>query len=125
MFLEHFKSLFNDTTRDVRDEWRILKALRNRKSNKACGHDQITNEFLKASTGKMTEIYTKLFNLILFSGKTPNEWSIGMIKPIYKQKGSCDDPNNYRGITILSCFWQRDLSVSFSRLVSRAARNTA
>ena len=111
MFLEHFKSLFNDTTRDVRDEredqdadhydnnnedlnkafeeWEILKTLRNLKSNKACGHDQIINEFLKASTGKMTEIYTKLFNLILFSGKTPNEWSIGMIKPIYKQKGGC------------------------------------
>ena len=83
MFLVHFKSLFNDTTRDVRDEredqdadhydnnnedlnkafeeWEILKALRNLKSNKACGHDQIINEFLKASTGKMTEIYLILF----------------------------------------------------------------
>ena len=139
MFLEHFKSLFNDTTRDVRDEredqdadhydnnnedlnkafeeWEILKALRNLKSNKACGHDQIINEFLKASTGKMTEIYTKLFNLILFSGKTPNEWSIGMIKPIYMQKGSCDDPNNYRGITIFSCFGKLFTSVIKNRLV--------
>ena len=78
----------------VHEEWETLKALRNLKSNKACGHDQIINEFLKASAVKMTEIYTKLFNLILFSGKTPNEWSIGMIKPIYKQKGCCDDPNN-------------------------------
>ena len=82
-FLEHFKSLVNDTTRDVRDEredqdadhyddnsedlnkafeeWEILKALRNLKSNKACGHDQNINEFLKASTGKMTEIYLILF----------------------------------------------------------------
>ena len=139
MFLEHFKSLFNDTTRDVRDdredqdadhydnnnedlnkafeEWEILKALRNLKSNKACGHDQIINEFLKASTGKMTEIYMKLFNLIPFSGKTPNEWSIGMMKPIYKQKGSCDDPNNYRGITILSCFGKLFTSVINNRLV--------
>ena len=133
MFLKHLKSLFNDTTRDVRDdredqdadhydnnnedlnkafeEWEILKALRNLKSNKACHHGQITTEFLKASTGKMTEIYTKLFYLILFSGKTPNEWPIGMIKPIYKQKGSCDDPNNYRGIAILSCFGKLFTSV--------------
>ena len=59
----------------------------------------------------MTEIYTKLFNLILFSGKTRNEWSIGMIKPISKQKDSCDDPNNYRGITILSCFGKLFASV--------------
>ena len=103
MFSEHFKSLFNDTTRDGREdqgadhydnnnedlnkafeEWEILKALQNLKSNKPSGHDQIMNEFLKTSAGKMTEIYTKLFNLILFSGKTPNEWSIGMIKLIYK-----------------------------------------
>ena len=83
MFLEHFKSLVKDITRDVWDEredqdadhyddnnedlnkafeeWEILKALRNLKSNKACGHDQIINEFLKASTGKMTEIYLILF----------------------------------------------------------------
>ena len=30
----------------------ILKALQNLKPNKACGHDQIINEFLKASAGK-------------------------------------------------------------------------
>ena len=95
----------------------ILKALRNLKSNKACGHDEIINEFLKASTGKMTEIHTKLFNLVLFFDKTPNEWSIGMIKPIYKQKGSSDDPNNYRGITILSCFGKLSTSVINNRLV--------
>ena len=32
------------------------KVLRNLKSNRACGHDQIINDFLKASTGKMTDI---------------------------------------------------------------------
>ena len=146
MFSEHFKSLFNDTTRDVRDEredqdadhydnnnedlnkafeeWEILKALRNLQSNKACGHDQIINEFLKASTGKMTEIYTELFNLILFSDKTPNEWSISMINPIYKRKGSCDDPNNYRGITILSCFGKLLTSVINNSLVEYFDENT-
>ena len=72
----------------------------------------------------MTEIYTKLFNLILFSAKTPNEWSIGTIKPIYKQKGSCDDPNNYRGITILSCFGRLFTSVINNRLVEYFDENT-
>ena len=138
MFLEHFKSLFNDTTRDGRngredqgadhnevlnkafEEWEILKAWRNLKSNKAWGHDQIINEFLKASTGNMTEIYTKLFNFILFPGKTPNEWSIGMIK----QKGSCDDPKNYRGINILSCFGKLFTSVPNYRLAEYFDENT-
>ena len=35
--------------------------------NKACGHDQIINEFLKASTGKMTDIYeTILFDSLFW-----------------------------------------------------------
>ena len=33
----------------------------------------------------------------------PTDWCIGIIKPIYKKKGSIDDPDNYRGITLLSC----------------------
>ena len=69
-------------------------------------------------------MYTKLFNLILFFGKTPNEWSIGMIKPKYKQKGSCDDPNNYRGITILSCFGKLFTSVINNKLVNYFDENT-
>ena len=100
MFLEDFKSMFSDATRDVREdpntdhcdnsnevlnklfeELKILSALQYLKSNKACCRDKIIDDFLKASAGKMTEA-TKLFDSIIFSGKTPNEWSIGMIKPI-------------------------------------------
>ena len=100
MFLEDFKSMFSDTTRDVRqdpntdhcdnsnevlnkafEELKILSALQNLKSNKSCCRDQIIDDFLKASAGIMTEA-TKLFDSIIFSGKTPNESSIGMIKPI-------------------------------------------
>ena len=51
----------------------------------------------------MVPLYAKLFNAILDSGKFPSQWSVGKIIPIYKNKGSAMDPNNYRGITILSC----------------------
>ena len=47
---------------------------------------------------------TKLFNVILASGIVPEQWSIGVIKPIYKSSGDDTDPRNYRGITLLSCF---------------------
>ena len=44
-----------------------------------------------------------MFNLVLLSGIVPTDRCIWIIKPIYKKKGSIDDPDNYRGITLLSC----------------------
>ena len=72
----------------------------------------------------MIAIYTKLFNLILCCGKTADEWSLGMIKPILKQKGSSDDPDNYRGITILNCFGKLSKSVINNRLVEYFDENS-
>ena len=73
------------------------------KSNKACGIDHIRNEFLKYCPSEMLEIITLLFNIVLQRGIIPSDWCVGLIMPLYKNKGSPDDPDNYRGITLLSC----------------------
>ena len=49
-------------------------------------------------------LYNSFFNLILETGILPDTWLEGMIKPIYKHKGDSSQPENYRPITILSCF---------------------
>ena len=64
----------------------------------------------------MLPIYCKLFNLILNTGIVPEAWSKGTILPIYKNKGDVKDPDNYRGITILSCFGKLFTAVLNQRL---------
>ena len=43
----------------------------------------------------------KLFNRLLDLGHFPDKWAEGFIVPIHK-KGTLNDPNNFRGITLLS-----------------------
>ena len=64
----------------------------------------------------MLSVFTTLFNLVLESGFIPKSWTCGFFKPIYKNKGSVADANNYRGITILSCLGKLFTSVLNNRL---------
>ena len=119
IFKEHFENLNyshdnqNVTTLDFIDSDSLLndpftteevnKLIAKIKNSKSPGTDQILNEFLKKSLRQITTMLTKLFNVILASGVVPEQWSIGVIKPIYKSSGDDSDPGNYRGITLLSC----------------------
>ena len=65
--------------------------------------DQIINEYLKNCPPTCILLFTELFNLILDSGLFPEQWSVGIIKPLYTNSGDRGSPDNYRGITILKC----------------------
>jgi hypothetical protein len=76
-------------------------------NNKEAGVDKITNEYIKFTLHIMLPIYTTIFNLVFDGGVIPESWSIGVINPIFKNKGNRKDPANYRSITINSeLFWQ-------------------
>ena len=60
----------------------------------------------------------QLFNLVLNTGIIPTDWSIGIVVPLYKNKGSFDDPDNYRGITLLSCLGKLFTAAINARLTS-------
>lgn len=66
----------------------------------------------------MLKLITKLFNLVLNSGIIPSDWCLGAIKPIYKNKGNVNDPDNYRGITLLSCMGKLFTSAINMRLTN-------
>ena len=57
-----------------------------------------------------------MFNCIFDSGIIPESWLTGNVKPIYKNKGNHLDPNNFRPITILSCFGKLFTAVLLTRL---------
>ena len=102
--------LFNDHV--ATDEMLIL--VRTLKNNKSSGNDQVLNEFLKYSPPKIIDMIVRLFNVILDTGY----WSVGIIKPLYKNTGARDNPNNYRGITILSCLGKL-FSIFFNSRLTR------
>jgi exonuclease III len=97
-------------------EKEILEAIKRLKNNKACGLDKVVNEYIKSTSDLMIQLYVKLFNIVLNTGIIPSDWPLGIIKPLYKNKGSKQDPNNYRGITILSCLGKLFTSVINHRL---------
>ena len=73
----------------------ILSNIKSLKNNKAAGIDSIVNEHIKSTAEIMLPVYTKLFNLIFDSGVIPESWTVGIIKPIYKNKGDSKLPENY------------------------------
>ena len=44
---------------------------------------------------------THIFNLSLAQGQMPSDWKIARVTPVYKNKGSKDDPGNYRPISVV------------------------
>jgi hypothetical protein len=94
----------------------IEHAVKNLKNNKACGYDKILNEHIKSTLRSLIHIYVKLFNIVFESGIVPESWTIGVINPIYKNKGDITKPENYRPITLLSCLGKLFTSIINNRL---------
>ena len=78
-------------------------ALKGLKNNKASSFDKITNEILKVSGKIYKSSFLHLFNSICKVSFYPNCWKKDILNPIHKLNEK-DYPNNFRGISISSCF---------------------
>ena len=120
MIFKHINSTEHDDVDDSREELgipnfnsealnidvtetEIMSCINHLKNGKCPGTDEIINEYIKISCPVLLPIYVKLFNLILDTGNIPESRLIGVIKPLYKNKGGQTLPENYPPITILSC----------------------
>ena len=97
------EAMNTETLNNAITEREIMKCIEKLKNGKSPGIDGVLNEFLKVSKHKMIKVYVILFNKVLNDGEIPEEWTKGLIIPLYKNKGDKSNPNNYRGITLLSC----------------------
>ena len=68
----------------------------------------------------MIHIYAKLFNLIFSTGLIPEQWLTSIIQPIYKNKGEKNYVDNYRVISLLSCFGKMFTAVVNNHLLEDA-----
>jgi hypothetical protein len=70
------------------DSWKISKIVNEVKTCKACGIDEIPNEFLKCGRQTLITSLIDLFTLITDLETVPDDWQIGIVKPLHKS-GSC------------------------------------
>ena len=125
-FLHDFKNTRTDSTFKELDDPitqdEIKRAARQLKSNKACSLDTILNEYFKESINILIGPLEIVFNYILNKNSFPKQWTKGMILPIHK-KGNSNDPSNYRGITLVSCFGKLFTVIINERLKKWALEN--
>ena len=81
----------------------IETVIRSLKRNKSAAGDELLNEYFIESADILSGHLADIFNAILNSGVFPSQWSEGIIVPLFK-KNDPNDVNNYRGVTLVSCF---------------------
>ena len=96
----------------------IIKGLSN---HKAVGIDGLANEYFKTLLMFSSVTLMKIFNLVLDSGIIPKNWAVWIIRPILKSNGQTDNPDNYRGITILGCLGKCLLNARLNAYVENNA----
>ena len=113
--------MFNELDFCIKEK-EIQKSLMQVKTNKAVGLDGICNEMLKCANKAMVNLMAKIFNTILLNGTYPKIWNRGYVSTIYKSK-DIQDPNNYRCLTINSCFGKLFNRILNNRLDSYLKNN--
>ena len=92
------------------------------KNGKKCGIDLISYEMLKCIRDYNPKLLLKVLNFSLHNNATADEWFISVIAPIHK-KGPKMDPDNYRGISLISCLYKLLTAILNKRIASFCLEN--
>ena len=100
----------------------VKSALEDMKNGKSPGPDGIVVEIYKnVPENILLPLLLELYNSILKTGKFPSRWCNAIICPLYKGKGSVQDLNSYRGISltnVISKVFTKILNVRLNNYVT-------
>jgi hypothetical protein len=82
-------------------EKELKDAINSINRRKSADYYNITIDHFLYSEDQIISILLLLINNIFRTGEIPDSLKIGLLSPIYKNKGSKHDATNYRGITVL------------------------
>lgn len=99
-------------------EEEIVQAINSLKGNKSPGTDGIVNEFYKVFKEKISGILKEVYKEIFDKRELDQRMSIGLMKLIYKRKGSKNNLSNFRPITMLNT----DLKI-LSKILANRMKN--
>jgi hypothetical protein len=122
---ETFRDIINSANKEsnfvpLLDE-EIFIAIRKLKNKKSPGPDKITNENIKTLSTILLPHITAFFNICLEKRDFPEGWKYSKMKLLYKQKGSRDDMNSYRGIAVSNSLLNVLERALYARIFSQTA----
>jgi hypothetical protein len=89
-----FKFSFTTTT-EIDD---LLSTIQ---TSSGAGICDIPTKVLKIPSVNLKRAIVHLFNYSILTSTIPSDWKTAVVTPLFKKKGSTDDLNNYRSISIL------------------------
>ena len=93
-----------------------IKELKELKTNKATGIDNLSDSLLKDGSKVFATPIVQICNLSIKLSSFPDECKIAKLKPLYK-KGKKTDPKNYRPISLLPVISKiLEKVISFSKI---------
>ena len=93
----------------------FLEGVSSLANNKSTSFDRISNEILKVSKLIIAGPSLRLFNAILSSSIYPTQWKLDVLSPLHKS-GEKNDPSNFRGVAVSSCFGKLFNKLLYKRL---------
>ena len=100
-----------------------ISEIRNLKQGKSGGPDGILPEMVFNTMNDISEILLFQFNEIFNTGRYPKNWASSILVPIHKS-GSTNDPNDFRGISLIDILNKVLTGIMYDSLYSWAEENS-